>query len=214
MTKKFKFLSGPIRAILGSALLIGLFFVVSCDNGSDDPEPELYPIPGIYTFEEAILQTDLILPIELIPGSPVTIAKGTDITDQMEEGLLAEAPCDNPENGAVELKENKELFFACVGESSEAKAGTWSINSDTTELTLILSVEIGTLNLKIADLEIEASQDIIGGTIANFPITKSLLAGFMAGYGLNEQQIEGILAGVDNNWTALVDVDIKFKKES
>jgi hypothetical protein len=36
----------------------------------------------------------------------------------------------------------------------------------------------------------------------------------LAGYNLSEQQIQGILAGVDDNWTALVDVDIKFKKES
>lgn len=214
MTMNFKFLNATIRTILGSVLLIGLFFVVSCDNGNDDPEPELYPIPGIYTFNEATLQTALVLPIELIPGTPITIAKGTDITDEMKEGLLSEAPCDNPENGAVGLKENKELFFSCIGESNELKAGTWSINSDTTELTLILSVEIGTLNLKIESLEIDETNDIIGGTIGNFPITKSLLVGFMNSYGLTEEQIAGILAGVPDNWTALVDVDIKFQKES
>jgi hypothetical protein len=214
MIKKFKFFNGSMRATLGSALVIGLFFFVSCDSGSGDPAPELYPLTGVYTFDEAILQTELVLPLVAIPGNPVTIAEGTDITDQMQEGLLAEAPCDNSENGSVELKENKELFFACIGETNEDKAGTWSINSDTTELTLILSVEIGTLQLKIEDFEIDAEQDIIGGTISSFPITKALLPGFLAGYNLSEQQIQGILAGVDDNWTALVDVDIKFKKES
>jgi hypothetical protein len=214
MTKKLKSLSEAMRAILGSSLLLGLVFIVSCDNGDDDPEPEPYPLPGVYTFHEAILQTELTLPIEIIPGTPITIDEGTDITEEMKNGLLAEAPCDDPENGAVELKDTNELFFTCIGESNEAKAGTWSVNSDTTVLTLVLSVEIGTLNLNIQDLDIDESTDIIGGTIGNFPITKALLAGFLSGFGLSEQEIQGLLATVDDNWTVLVDVDIKFKKET
>jgi hypothetical protein len=46
MIKKFKFFNGSMRATLGSALVIGLFFVVSCDSGSGDPAPELYPLTG------------------------------------------------------------------------------------------------------------------------------------------------------------------------
>jgi len=213
MTKSIEFLTKAASSAVAVMFLLGLLFVAGCDSDSEDPGPELYEIPGVYTFDEAILQTDITMPFELIPGVPIVIPAGTDITEEMADGLLAEAPCDNPENGAVELKENKQLFFVCIGEDNEDQAGTWDINSDTTELTLVLSVEIGTLNLKIEDLEIDETNDIIGGTIGNFPITKALLAGFMAGFGLSEEQIEGILAGVPDNWTVLVDVDIKFKKE-
>ena len=213
MTKKFKFLNGTIRAVLGSSLLLVLLFIVSCDKGGDDPEPEPYPLPGVYTFHKAVLQTEITMPFEIVPGVPIVIPAGRDITDEMAGGLLEEAPCDNPENGAVELKANNELFFTCIGESNELKAGTWDVNSDRTELTLVLSVAIGTLNLKIEDFTIDESNDIIGGTIGGFPITKTLLAGFMSGYGLTEQQITAILAGIDDNWTVLVDVDIEFQKE-
>ena len=91
MTKKFKFLNGAIRAVLGSSLLLGFLFMVSCDNGGDDPEPELYPLPGVYVFNEAILQTEITLPFEIIPGTPLVIPAGRDITDEMESGLLEEA---------------------------------------------------------------------------------------------------------------------------
>ena len=128
-------------------------------------------------------------------------------------GLLDEAPCTNPENGAVELKSNKQLFFVCIGESNSEQAGTWDVNDDRTELSLILSVAIGTLELTIQDLVINESTDIIGGNISNFPINKTLLAGFMAGFGLTEEQITNILLTVDDNWTVVVDVEIEFKKE-
>jgi hypothetical protein len=211
MEKRIKLFNRAVQSLLGGALLFGLLFIVSCDNG-DDPEPEPYQLPGIYTFNKATLQTELTMPFEIL-GNPVVLDKGTDITSQMEDGLLAEAPCDNPENGAVELKENKQLFFVCIGEDNEDQTGTWDINSDTTELTMVLSVAVGTLNLKIESLEIDETTDIISGSIANFPITKALLAGFMSGYGLTQEQINDILADVDDTWVATVDVDIEFQKE-
>ncbi len=211
MEKRARLFNRVIKGVFGSSLLLGLLFIVSCDDGGD-PEPEPYKLPGIYTFNKAILQTAITMPFELIPGVPITISEGTDITSQMEEGLLAEAPCDDPANGAVELKESYELYFTCIGESNNAKTGTWSINSDTTQLTMVLSVAVGTLNLKIEDLEIDETNDIISGSIANFPINKTLLAGFMSGYGLSEEDIANILATVDDSWTVLVDVDIEFEK--
>jgi hypothetical protein len=204
----FKFFNTAVRTILGSVLLIGLFFVVSCDNGNDEPEPELYELPGVYTFKKAELTsgadaiaTALGLPAALIP---------TNITDAMASGLLAEAPCKDTDNGAVELKENKELFFACVGEENEEKAGTWSINSDTTQLNLNLSVSTGDLQLPIEELTINESTDVIAGSINNFPITKSLLAGFLA--ALPEEQRNAILAQLADDIVILVGVDIEFQK--
>ncbi|MCG8311041.1 MAG: hypothetical protein MI975_26880 [Cytophagales bacterium] len=186
-----------------SAFVFGLLFVVSCDNGNDDPEPQLYQLPGVYKFKKAILKSDLE-----IPGIPSSLIP-EDITDQLAGGLLAEAPCDDPENGAVELKENKELFFACVGESNELKAGTWDVNNDTTELSLNLSVPQALL-LPITDMEINESTDVISGTIANFPLNKTLIAGFLT--ALTEEQRNAILAGIAENFVVLITVDIEFQK--
>jgi hypothetical protein len=203
MTKSFKFINSAIGVLLGSALLFGLMFLSACDNDSD-PEPEEYEISGTYTFKEAILQTALT-----IPGVGITLPVGTPITNQMKDGLLAEAPCDDPDNGAVELKPNFELFFACVGENNELKTGTWSINSDTTELNLNLSVSSGNLQLKISNLTIDENNDVIGGTISNFPITKNLIAGFLAAF---PEQKDAILAGIADDYVTLINVDVKFEK--
>ena len=209
MLKEFKFLNGPFRALLASTMILGLVFVMSCDNGDDgDPKPELYEIPGIYTFKKAIL-TDGKEEIAQVLGIGAALIP-SDITDAMASGLLAEAPCKDPENGAVELKENKELFFTCIGETNEEKSGTWNINADTTVLDLNLSVEAGDLQLKIEELEIDEVNDVISGSINNFPITKTLLAGFLA--ALPEEQRNAILANIPDETTILVDVDIEFQK--
>jgi len=206
MTERTQVIKGTIRILFVSTLIFAILFVVSCDNGND-PEPELYPLPGIYTFNKAILQTTLEL-----PGIPIPISSGTDITDEMAGGLLAEAPCDDSANGAVELKESKELFFTCIGESNEAKAGTWSINGDTTELSLNMASPPlpSALKLTVEDLVINESTNIIGGSILNFPLTPDLIAGFLQGYGLSQAQIDAIIAGLPP--ATLVNVDIEFQK--
>ncbi len=205
MINKFKFLKEAFHVLSGSALIIGLLFMVSCDNSSDTPpEPDLYPLPGIYTFSEAILQTTFN-----IPGIGIPITAPKDITDEMAGGLLANANCVDPTNGAVELKSDFTLFFTCLTESTETQAGTWAVNSDTTKLTLSLSVP-APLSLVIEDFTINETTDVIGGTIRNFPITKELLAGFLAGV----PGADAILAGIADTYVQLVDVDIKFQKEN
>ena len=206
MTTNFKYLKRLVSTLLTSSLLLALIFIVSCDNGDDEPEPELYDLSGIYTFANAELQSELS-----IPGLPVTLPVGYDITDAMSDGLLAEAPCDDPENGAVELRDTNELFFTCIGESNELKSGTWAVNSDTTELDLNLAVSSGDLPLEISDLEINESANTIGGTIANFPITKTLIAGFLSSYPQETQDL--ILAGIAEDYVQLITVDIVFQKE-
>jgi hypothetical protein len=74
---------------------------------------------------------------------------------------------------------------------------------------LNLSVSAGTLPLKIEELKIDETNDVIGGSILNFPITKPLLAGFLTGL----PNAEDILAGIPENTIIFVDVDIEFQKE-
>lgn len=204
MNKLIKFLKVASRSILASTCIIALFFAMSCDTGSD-PEPELYDLSGVYTFKEALLTT----PLE-IPGiSPLVMeAFGNDITSQMAGGLLAEAPCNDPANGAVELKADHTLFFACIGETVEDQAGTWSVNGDTTELNLNLSVSTGNLQLKLQDLEIDEVADVIGGSVNNFPINKSLVGGFLVGV----PGADAILAGIDDTFVTFVGLEIEFQK--
>ena len=204
MTKRTNFLIAFIRTLFMSTFIIALLFTMSCDDNGDDPPPELYEISGVYTFKKATLQTTLT-----IPGFPFPIPAGTIITDQLSNGLLAEAPCDDKSNGAIELKSNNELFFTCIGESNEAKGGTWAVNSDTTELSLNLASPPlpGPLQLKLEGLEIDESNDVMGGSVSNFPINKALLGGF-----LPESQRDPILAGIDDNFVILVDIDIEFQK--
>lgn len=201
-----------IRTMFLGSCMLGVVFTMSCDNGDDEPEPELYDLSGLYIFNEAVL-TDGKVEIATALGNPQLAALiPDDITDEMAGGLLAEAPCDNPANGAVELKSNLELFFACLGETNEAKSGTWSVNNDTTELNLNLAVSSGNLQLKISNLVINELTDVIGGSIVNFPITKSLLAGFLVALVPDETTRNGILQGIADDITILVDVDIEFKK--
>lgn len=205
MNKTFKFINETFRVFIAASLIMVLLFAMSCSEDDKDPEPELYPLSGVYTFNKAILQTQLV-----IPGIPFPIAKGTDITTEMADGLLAEAPCEDPSNGAVELKTDKKLFFTCIGETNEESAGTWDVNSDSTELNLNLILAIGNLPLKIQELEIDEVNDVIGGSIIGFPLTPDLIAGFLS--ALPQEQIDAIIAQLPG--ALLVDVDIEFKKVS
>lgn len=207
MTKIINDLKKTFWVLFTSSLVLGMVFLVSCDDGNDEPEPELYDLSGKYIFESAELTSgaqgiaDAIgIPVGLIP---------TDITDAMAGGLLAEAPCDDPENGAVELRSDKKLFFTCIGETNELSAGVWDVNGDTTVLTLSLSVP-QPLDLVISNLVIDETNDIIGGAIANFPINKTLLTGFLA--DLPEEQRNAILAGIEEDFVTLITVEIAFKK--
>ena len=212
MTVRKKRLNRVLHSVFASFLVLAVLFVVSCDNGSDDPpEPELYDLSGVYIFKSATLVSGKDAIAEAI-GFPESLIP-SDITDEMAGGLLAEAPCKDPDNGAVELKVNKELFFACIGEENEEKAGTWAVNSDTTELDLNLSVTAGALQLKLREVEINESTDVISGSIVNFPLTPDLVAGFFPepdGVVLTQEIIDAIIAQLPA--AIPVDVDIEFQK--
>lgn len=211
MNKRTNYLKTASRSILAGACIFALLFAISCDSDSnDEPEPELYDLAGAYTFKEAKLQTEITVNIGVLP---VTVPAGTDITEEMAGGLLAEAPCADSNNGAVELKENHELFFACIGEDVELKAGTWAIDDDRTELDLNLSVSTGNLLLKIEAFEIDEVNDVIGGSIVSFPLTPDLMLGFLPTDmtdGKSELELEALKALFDA--VTQVDVDIAFQK--
>ncbi len=189
------------------SLSMGSLFLVSCSD-DEPPTPEEYDLSGNYKIQKATLTSGgpqiaaaLGVPAALIPS---------DITAQMSGAFLGEAPCTNPANGAVNLRSNFELFFVCIGETNQAKTGTWSVNSQRTELSLNLSVSTGNFSLIVSDLQIDEANDVVSGSINNFPITKSFLAGFLA--SLPAAQRDAILAGIPDNTVVLINVAIEFKK--
>lgn len=212
MTNRFKSLSRTVGAFLASFLVISLLFVMSCDNGDDDPKPEPHDLSGVYTFSKATLQTAVTLNIG---GFPISVPAGKDITAEMAGGLLAEAPCDNPENGAVELKASNELFFTCIGEDNEAKAGTWSVDTDRTELNLNMASPPlpAALQLKIEELDINETTNTVGGSIVQFPLTPDLMLGFLPAT-MTDGKTPAELEALKALFPALtqVDVDIEFQK--
>lgn len=208
MNKNIKFIKGTFQTLFTSTFIIALLFAMSCDNGSDEPEPDTFA--GTYLFHKATLQTDVSFTIDIVGVTiPVSIDKGKDITEELKGALLEEAPCDNEENGAIDLKENKELFFICIGESNELKAGTWDENADLTVLTLNLASPPlpNPIPLKIEDITVTG--DIIAGSIIGFPLTQDLLAGFLPD-GIPEALIPGIIAQLPA--VIIVDIEIEFKK--
>ena len=212
MTKIINELKKIFWVLLTSSFVLGMIFLVSCDDGGDEPEPELYDLSGYYTFKKATLQTTVTINIGALP---ISVSEGEDITEEMAGGLLAEAPCDVPENGAVELKANNELFFACIGESNAAKAGTWSANADQTELNLNLASPPlpAAIQMKIKNLEINESTDVISGSIIQFPLTPDLMLGFLPASmtdGKTMEELELLKAIFDP--VTQVDVDIEFQK--
>ena len=209
MNKRIKFLKETFRALFASTFIIALLFAVSCDNGgNEEPEPET--LAGTYIFNKAVLQTSLILDLGL--AFPIPVAAGKDITNELAGALLAAAPCDDPKNGAVELRETKVLYFTCINEagSTPTQAGVWNENSDLTELDLNLASPPlpNAIQLSLKNLEVKG--DIISGSIKSFPLTPELMAGFLVGL-VDESLIPGL---IENLTTELVDIDIEFKKVS
>jgi hypothetical protein len=126
-----------LRGFVITALLFGLtlsmsFVFTGCGDDGDDPgEPET--LVGIYQMSKVVLTQDYKI------GEITIIPSGTDITQLAADGILEAAPCDDPANAAVDLRDTNELFLVCNGESGELKVGTWTENSNLTTLSLNLS---------------------------------------------------------------------------
>ena len=206
MILKSDVFKATFRRILGVVLVLSLGFAISCDNGGSDPKPEEWTWPGVYTFNKAILQTEF-----MVPGTPITLPKGYDMTDEMAGGLLANAPCDNPANGAVELKSNNKLFFHCITETNELDAGTWEYKDATKALDLNMASPPlpAALQLKVQDITTNLTTKIVAGSIKSFPLTKDLVAGMIP---LGTPGRDAIIAGIPDDYVSLIDVDIEFKK--
>jgi hypothetical protein len=167
--------------LTGFLLAAGAILLATCEKKNGE---EVDALVGVYTFTSATLNEAVSLKLQ---GLDVTIPAGADASLFITEGLLGSAPCDDPDNAAVELRNDGKAFYVCQTEENEQQMGTWLINTDRTVLDLNISYPQA-FQLKISDLTIESGS--FSGTVENFPLPKDTsieLGEELPGGGVNYQ---------------------------
>jgi hypothetical protein len=176
--------------LMGFPMAALVMLLISCDEDNGEPDP----LVGTYTFAAATFNDSVQI---IISDVPVDFTPGSDASGFVGPGLLAAAPCDNPENAVIELMDDGTTWFTCLNETNQEQMGTWSIKSDRSVLTLYIS-NPRAFSLTATDLvETETS---FAGTVELFPLPKD--AGVELGSTLP--------GGLPNFQTA--SVDIKFNR--
>jgi len=160
------------------------FMIFSCEEKQD----EIDPLIGTYEFTSATFNDNVTI---IIQQMDVTFPQGSDATAFISPGLLGAAPCDNPENAVIELKDDGKIYYVCLTEENQEQMGTWSINSDRTTLTLNIS-NPQTFSLTVSDLDIKTNS--FAGTVENFPlpIDASVELGGMLEIGIPNYQVSSV----------------------
>lgn len=161
-----KKVKNQIKVAILSLLIfsIGLVLVTSCEE--DDSKVD--GMVGTYTFSSAVLTEDAMYNAEVL------LPSGTDVSLIVGGGMFGNTPCDNILKSAIELRKSKEIYFVCIGELNEQKAGTWSINDGRTLLTLNLSAPpmAAPLSLELTDL-VEGATNF-SGSLTGLPVPSEL----------------------------------------
>ena len=145
--------------------LVLSFALMACnedDNGSTTQKDE---VAGTYAFKSATFVNGVEIKLN---GQPTSFPANSDATAYVNAALLGEAPCNDAENAALELRENGELYLVCKGENNEALAGTWEVNEAGTQIRLKITNPPFTLLIENFKLE----NNILSGRISNFPLVK------------------------------------------
>ena len=105
-----------LKRTLTAALLFLITFPIAfvftgCgDDGDSNTEPET--LSGIYQMQKVVTAADYMI------GEIIIIPSGTDITEMAAAGILTAAPCSNPANAAVDLRDDGSLLHAVAHESA------------------------------------------------------------------------------------------------
>lgn len=181
-----------LKRILSTTLTLTIilsFAMIFSQCNDDDDVEEAGTLAGTYTMQEVIVVQDYLI------GDQVIIPSGTDITQAAAGGILSVAPCDDLANGAVELRENGQLFLVCVGETNEVQAGTWEENSSLTTLTLTLSSPPFASNLALTVNEINYTDQTIEGIINPLILTPDTMEDFIP-EGVTPPQVILLAVGI------------------
>lgn len=155
-----------LKAAILSLLVfsLGLVVITSCEEDESKEDS----LVGTYAFVSATLAEDLYYQDELIASS------GTSVYQAIGEGMFGNTPCVNVMNSAVELRKSNEIWFVCIGETNELKAGTWSIDDERTVLTLNLSPPAVSDALSLLVTNLNEGKTSFTGTISNLPVPSEL----------------------------------------
>ncbi len=192
MTNKLKYLKRTVTTTLLVVLSISIAFVFYSCNGDDEPtEPET--LVGTYQMQKVVLIEDYKI------GEITIFPAGTDVTELAAGGILAAAPCTNPANAAVDLRDTGELYLVCSGESNELAAGTWTENSTLTTLSLNLSSPPFPQNLQLSVTNITRDSNSITGDINSMVLPGDSIADLLP-------------PGVDPPLAVILSVEVTFVK--
>ena len=161
-----KNLKNQLNVAILSLLVVslGLVVITSCE----DDETKVDSLVGTYSFVSATLADTAKY------ESQVIATPGTNVYAVIGQGMFGNSPCENVLNSAVELRKNNEIWFVCIGETNEMKAGTWSIDDERTTLTLNLSPPAVSEALALLVTNLDEGKTSFTGTIANLPIPTEL----------------------------------------
>ncbi len=175
----------------GIFMAVVALLLVSCEEKKEEDDA----LVGTYVFTSATFNDTVDITVQDIE---IKFLPGTDAAAFVGPGLLGAAPCDDPQNAAIELKNEGSTYFTCLNEANQEQLGTWLINKDRTILTLNIS-NPQPFSLTISNLEITSTS--FSGTVQNFPLPKD------TGYDLGTL----LPGGTDINYQ-IASVDLSFTK--
>ncbi len=180
MRKQKHKMKSLLRTFLAGIILISLTFIISCDNGGDEPEPGPTTLAGKYKYTKVTIITEVVI-AEDSTGSDRTVVLpvGTDVTSMTLNGLVGSLQCNSVSNAAIDLREDHKLYAFCDSEgSTPVEGGTWSENSTLTELTINLAPPIVPVPVQLKQTNIQINGDNLSGDVANLPMSGILMASF------------------------------------
>ena len=150
-----------------SLIFFYVFTFVSCgdDDENDGGDPD--PLVGTYVISSAVLADDLLDPAT----QAVLLDAGTNITNVLFAAFLIEANCNDLANARIELKVDGQIFYTCLNEGTSFANGTWSINTDRTQLNLVINIQGTPVPLNLTNFN-EAN---LSGLVNNLPLTPEIL---------------------------------------
>lgn len=153
-------------------LLMAVVVIAACKKDDDDDNTTPTPSPptleeqivGTYTFVSATFNSPITMTNN---GEPLEFAAGDDAYQFVGEGLLGSAPCNNPDNAALELKADFTAFYVCIDETNESQMGTWAVDPDEMVMTLNMTEPLP-FSIPISSIEVTDTQ--LSGNIVQLPV--------------------------------------------
>lgn len=163
---------GPFCLVM---LLSSVLFMVSCsDDDSNGGNINPVNLAGSYEYESSTFIDEVTITSQ---GNEITMPAGSSADIFVESALTATSPCDDPSETELDLREGGLFYFLCGDDDDIAEEqGTWSANSDNTQLTITFSQTTPPVSVVIENVRLEDDDDTndfkLYGRVDNFPIPR------------------------------------------